>query len=48
MPGKCLLEKYVWNDIPDEVTFATNEETGSGYSNDILAIDWFRHWEEAT
>jgi hypothetical protein len=47
MPGKCLLEKYVWNDIPDEVTFTTNEETGSGYSNDILAIDWFRHWEEA-
>jgi hypothetical protein len=25
--------------------FATNKEMGSGFTNDILAIDWLEHFE---
>ena len=46
LPGQFFLEKYFNNDIPDDVVFATNEESGSGFSNDMLALDWLKHWEE--
>ena len=48
LPGQVFLEKYFDNDIPNDVAFTTNEETGSGFSNDMIALDWFEHWEEAT
>ena len=48
LPGQVLLEKYFDNDIPNDVAFTTNEETGSGFLNDMIALDWFEHWEEAT
>ena len=34
LPGVVLLEHEFDNDINDNVLFATNKETGSGYSND--------------
>jgi hypothetical protein len=37
--GVVLLEHAFNNDIDDKVLFATNKETGSGYSNDQLALD---------
>lgn len=48
LPGLVLLEKYIDNDIPEIAVFATNEETGSGFSNDMLAQDWLQYWEETT
>jgi hypothetical protein len=39
LPGSLLLKKFFDNDISDDVLFATNKETGSGFTNDILAID---------
>ncbi|PVH69796.1 hypothetical protein DL98DRAFT_392445, partial [Cadophora sp. DSE1049] len=48
LPGQELQEKFFDNDINDEVTFATNRETGSGFTNDQLAIDWLEAFEEAT
>jgi hypothetical protein len=40
LPGVILLEYEFDNNINDNVLFATNKETGSGYSNDQLALDW--------
>ena len=48
LPGQVLLEKYFDNDIPNDVAFTTNKETGSGFLNNIIALDWFKHWKEAT
>ena len=48
LPSQVFLEKYFDNDIPDNVTFTTNKETGSGFLNDMIALDWLEHWEEAT
>ncbi len=48
MPGFELLEKYSFNDIDDNVSFCTNRETGSGYTNDQIAIDWLEKFEEDT
>jgi hypothetical protein len=45
LPGEHLLEKYFDNDISDDVAFATNTETGSGVTSDMLALDWLEHWE---
>jgi hypothetical protein len=39
LPSQLLLEGHFKNDIHPNYVFATNKETGSGYSNDILAID---------
>jgi hypothetical protein len=46
--GSVLLKKFFDNDISDDVLFATNKETGSGFTNDILAIDWLEHFKRAT
>jgi hypothetical protein len=48
LPGTVLLEGEFNNDIDDNVLFGTNTETGSGYSNDQLAIDWLEHFERMT
>jgi hypothetical protein len=46
LPGQLLLEGQFENDIYPDCVFVTNKELGSGYSNDILAIDWLEHFEE--
>jgi hypothetical protein len=43
LPGQALLEKYFGNGIPNEVVFATNEESSSGFTNDMLALDSLLH-----
>jgi hypothetical protein len=48
LPGVTLLEREFDNDINDNVLFAINKETGSGYSNDQLALDWLEMFEKAT
>ena len=48
LPGTVLLEGEFDNDIDDNVLFGTNTETGSGYSNNQLAIDWLEHFERVT
>jgi hypothetical protein len=48
LPEKVLLQKHFDNTISNDVVFATNEETGSGFTNDMLALDWLEHWELAT
>ena len=48
LPGVTLLEHEFDNDINDNVLFATNKESGSGYSNDQLALDWLEMFEKAT
>jgi hypothetical protein len=45
LPGQLLLEGQFDNDIHPDCIFATNKETGSGFINDILAIDWLEHFE---
>jgi hypothetical protein len=45
LPGQLLLEGQFDNDIHPDCIFATNKETGSGFTNDILAIDWLEHFE---
>ena len=45
LPGQLLLEGQFDNNIHPDYIFATNKETGSGYSNDILAINWLEHFE---
>jgi hypothetical protein len=44
LPVQILLEKYFDNNISNDVVFTTNEETASGFTNDILAIEWLEHW----
>jgi hypothetical protein len=44
LPVQILLEKYFDNNILNDVVFTTNEETGSSFTNDILAIEWLEHW----
>ena len=44
LPGQVLLQKYFDNNILNDVVFTTNEETGSSFTNDILAIEWLEHW----
>jgi hypothetical protein len=39
LPGQLLLEGQFDNDIHPDCIFATNKETGSVFTNDILAID---------
>jgi hypothetical protein len=39
LPGTILLEGEFDNNINDNVLFGTNSKTGSGYSNDQLAIN---------
>jgi hypothetical protein len=46
--GVTLLKKHFNNDILHEVTFSVNQETGSGYTNDMLAIDWLEQFKEVT
>jgi hypothetical protein len=48
LPGFTFLEKYFDNNISDNVIFATNQESGSGYTNNMLAIDWLIAFEKAT
>ncbi len=48
LPSLTLLEKYFDNDISDDVLFTTNTKTSSGFTNDMLAIDWLIIFEEAT
>ena len=48
LPGVTLLEREFDNDINDNVLFATNKESGSGYSNDQLVLDWLEMFEKAT
>jgi hypothetical protein len=48
LPGLVLLEYEFNNDIDDDVLFATNTETGTGFTNDQLAIDWLEYFELAT
>jgi hypothetical protein len=45
LSGQLLLEGQFDNDIYPDYIFATNKETGSGFINDILAIDWLEHFE---
>jgi hypothetical protein len=45
MPGFGLLEKHSFNDIEDNFGFCTNTETGSGYTNDQIALDWLEKFE---
>ena len=45
-PGAVLLERWYEGDtLPDESRIAVSP---SGYSNDILAIDWLRFFQEQT
>jgi hypothetical protein len=46
--GTELLEHYFNNNIDSEVLFGTNKETGSGYTNDQLALNWLEHFEYHT
>ena len=39
LPGQLLIERQFDNDIYPDCIFATNKETGSSFTNDILAID---------
>jgi hypothetical protein len=39
LPGQLLMEGQFENDIHPDCIFATNKESGSGFTNDILAID---------
>ena len=39
LPRKVLLQKHFNNAILNDVIFATNEETGSGFTNDMLVLD---------
>jgi hypothetical protein len=48
LPGTELLEHHFNNNIDSEVLFGTNKETGSGYTNDQLALDWLEHFEYHT
>ena len=48
LPGTVLMEHEFNNNIDDTVLFATNTETGTGYTNDQLAIDWLEHFERTT
>jgi hypothetical protein len=48
LPGYTLMEHEFNNDIDDEVLFATNTETDTGFINDMLAIDWLEYFELAT
>ena len=48
LSGITLSEGNFDNDIGDDVVFANNTESGSGYSNDQLAIDWLEHFEKHT
>ena len=43
LPEKVLLQKHFDNIISNDVVFATNEETGSGFTNDMLVLDWLEH-----
>ena len=45
LPGQLLIEGQFNNDIHPNCIFATNKETGSGFTNDILAIDWLEHFK---
>jgi hypothetical protein len=46
LSGQLLMEGQFENDIHSNCIFATNKESGSGFINDILAIDWLEHFEE--
>jgi hypothetical protein len=37
-PGSVLLKKFFDNDISDDVLFATNKETGSGFTTSWPSI----------
>jgi hypothetical protein len=39
LPGQLLLKGQFNNNIYPDYVFATNKETGSGFINNILAID---------
>ena len=40
--GVNILEKWGHNDLAEDILLATSE---SGYSNDILALEWLRHFD---
>jgi hypothetical protein len=48
LPGVLLIEGQFDNDIYPDCIFATNKETGSGFTNDILVINWIEYFEEHT
>jgi hypothetical protein len=48
LPGTELLEHHFNNNIDSEVLFGTNKETGLGYTNDQLALDWLEYFEYHT
>lgn len=48
LPGTKLLEHYFNNNIDSEILFGTNKKTGSGYTNDQLALDWLKYFEYYT
>jgi hypothetical protein len=48
LPGIILMEHKFNNNIDDTILFATNTETGTGYTNVQLTIDWLKHFERAT
>lgn len=46
LPSQLLMEGQFDNNIYPDCVFTTNKETGSGFTNDILAIDWLEHFKE--
>lgn len=44
LKGVNILDKWaLQNDLDDEVTLATSD---SGYSNDVLALEWLKHFDK--
>jgi hypothetical protein len=46
LPSQLLLEGQFKNDIYPNYVFVTNKELGSGYSNNILVINWLEYFKE--
>ena len=42
LAGVYILEKWVKNNLPDDIGFATSP---TGYSNDDIALAWLKHLE---
>jgi hypothetical protein len=46
LPSQLFLEGQFENNIYPNCIFITNKESGSGYLNNILVIDWLEYFEE--
>jgi hypothetical protein len=46
LPGQLFLEGQFKNNIHLNYVFVTNKESGSGYSNNILVINWLEYFKE--